>query len=89
MKRWVLMGGWRDALYLNEPSRKNVSISLLGYYCDVLEGIAWVSSVTLWGNKLCIYLSHILLGAPMPSLLQSTEPNSTDPDIESGLNLET
>ncbi|KAF4768629.1 hypothetical protein HAV15_002918 [Penicillium sp. str.  len=40
MKRWVLMGGWRDALYLNEPSRKNVSVSLLGYYCDVLEGIA-------------------------------------------------
>ncbi|CAI7621743.1 unnamed protein product [Penicillium palitans] len=40
MKRWVLMKGWRDALYLNEPRPKNVSISLLGYYCDVLEGIA-------------------------------------------------
>ncbi|KAJ5961933.1 hypothetical protein N7501_006874, partial [Penicillium viridicatum] len=40
MKRWVLMGGWRDALYLNEPSHEHVSHYLLGYYCDVLEGIA-------------------------------------------------
>lgn len=57
MKRWVLMGGWRGALYFTEPNRKNVSVSLLGYYYDVLKGIAWVSSATLWGNKLlCMYL---------------------------------
>ncbi|KAJ5203039.1 hypothetical protein N7449_005118 [Penicillium cf. viridicatum] len=39
MKRWVLMGGWLDALYLNEPGQRKVSTSLLGFYCDVLEEI--------------------------------------------------
>ncbi|KAJ5597760.1 hypothetical protein N7537_007844 [Penicillium hordei] len=48
MKRWALMGGWRDALYLNEPGPQNVSTSLLGFYCDVLEEIGW-------GGELCIY----------------------------------
>ncbi|CAG7962584.1 unnamed protein product [Penicillium nalgiovense] len=41
MRRWVLMGGWRDALYSNEPNREIISGSLVGYYCGVLEGIAW------------------------------------------------
>lgn len=55
MRRWVLMGGWRDALYSNEPNREIISGSLVGYYCGVLEGIAWVSSVTLQVKELCIY----------------------------------
>ncbi|KAJ5374930.1 hypothetical protein N7517_006936 [Penicillium concentricum] len=46
-KRWVLMGGWRDALYMKEPKREIISATMIGYYCDALEEIAWVSSVTL------------------------------------------
>lgn len=49
------MGGWRDALYSKEPSQGHISVSLIGYYCDTLEGIAWVSSVTLRGGELWIY----------------------------------
>ncbi|KAJ5206015.1 hypothetical protein N7472_002463 [Penicillium cf. griseofulvum] len=40
IKRWVLMGGWRNALYLKEPKDKVVSASQIGYYCDMLEKIA-------------------------------------------------
>jgi hypothetical protein len=52
IKRWVLMGGWRDALYLKEPNDKVVSASQIGYYCDMLEKIAWVSPVTLQGGHM-------------------------------------
>ncbi|KAL2699879.1 hypothetical protein AAEP93_008402 [Penicillium crustosum] len=53
MKRWVLMGGWRGALYFTEPNRKNVSVSLLGYYYDVLKGIAHTDAqfATEYGTK--------------------------------------
>ncbi|KAJ5823291.1 hypothetical protein N7447_005631, partial [Penicillium robsamsonii] len=40
IKRWVLMGGWRDALYLKEPKRHTISATLIVYYCDALEEIA-------------------------------------------------
>ncbi|OQE20797.1 hypothetical protein PENFLA_c016G02671 [Penicillium flavigenum] len=40
MRRWVLMGGWRDALYYKEPKKQIISGSLIGYYCGVLEEIA-------------------------------------------------
>ncbi|KAK5790250.1 hypothetical protein VI817_007537 [Penicillium citrinum] len=37
LKRWVLFGGWREALYLNEPGR---GVGLIEEYCDGLETIA-------------------------------------------------
>ncbi|OQE29514.1 hypothetical protein PENSTE_c002G04335 [Penicillium steckii] len=37
LKRWVLFGEWRRALYLNEPGR---GIGLIEEYCDALEAIA-------------------------------------------------
>ncbi|KAJ6189398.1 hypothetical protein N7519_004306 [Penicillium mononematosum] len=40
MRRWVLMGGWRDALYYKEPNKEIISGSLIGYYCGILEEIA-------------------------------------------------
>ncbi|CAI7624208.1 unnamed protein product [Penicillium glandicola] len=52
IKRWVLMGGWRNALFLSEPGQAP-STTLIGYYCDMLEKIAAVPSVTL--RQLSIY----------------------------------
>ncbi|KAJ5230673.1 hypothetical protein N7489_011381 [Penicillium chrysogenum] len=40
MRRWVLMGGWRDAIYYREPTKDIISDSPIGYYCGVLEEIA-------------------------------------------------
>mgnify|MGYP006868026797 CR=1 len=55
MRRWVLMGGWRDAIYYREPTKDIISDSPIGYYCGVLEEIACVSPVTLGGKELGIY----------------------------------
>ncbi|KAJ5169526.1 uncharacterized protein N7500_002309 [Penicillium coprophilum] len=40
IKRWILMGGWRDALYLKEPRKNVIAASRIGFYCDTLEEIA-------------------------------------------------
>ncbi|KAJ5779449.1 hypothetical protein N7457_007169 [Penicillium paradoxum] len=40
IKRWVLTGGWRDALFINEPDLQYARVSLIGAYCNFLEQIA-------------------------------------------------
>ncbi|OQE43419.1 hypothetical protein PENCOP_c003G01030 [Penicillium coprophilum] len=40
IKRWILMGGWRDALYLKEPRKNVIAASRIGFYCDTLEEVA-------------------------------------------------
>ena len=42
IKRYVLTGGWRNAIYSKEPGRAQPE-SVLGVFCDALENIAWVS----------------------------------------------
>jgi hypothetical protein len=39
LKRWVLTGGWRNAVYYYEPSF-GAERSLIRKYCDALERIA-------------------------------------------------
>ncbi|KAJ5081544.1 hypothetical protein NUU61_009808 [Penicillium alfredii] len=39
LKKWVLTGGWRDAMYLNEPGR-GPETGPIGHWCDALERIA-------------------------------------------------
>lgn len=54
IKRHVLTGGWRRALYSKEPGRAQPE-SVLGVFCDALENIAYV--------LLTASLDHGLMGA--------------------------
>ncbi|KAJ5921098.1 hypothetical protein N7466_009424 [Penicillium verhagenii] len=42
--RWVITGGWRDAVYVFEPGR-GPDTNLIGHFCDGLERIAEAVSI--------------------------------------------